>query len=83
MSAFSRADASQELTTEECRRVIDEIAQVNPNVFLILTGGEPLLRKDLFDIAGYAAEKDFTVVLGTNGLLLRETQARLMRQHGI
>jgi radical SAM protein with 4Fe4S-binding SPASM domain len=83
MSAFSGADPSQELTTEECRRVIDEIAQVNPNVFLILTGGEPLLRKDLFDIAAYAAEKEFTVVLGTNGVLLRETQARLMRQHGI
>jgi len=83
MSAFSRADASQELTTKECRRVIDEIAQVNPNVFLILTGGEPLLRKDLFDIAAYAAEKGFTVVLGTNGVLLRDKQARLMRQHGI
>jgi MoaA/NifB/PqqE/SkfB family radical SAM enzyme len=83
MSAFSGADPSQELTTEECRRVIDEIAQVNPNVFLILTGGEPLLRKDLFDIAACAAEKGFTVVLGTNGVLLRETQARLMRQHGI
>jgi radical SAM protein with 4Fe4S-binding SPASM domain len=83
MSAFSGADPSRELTTEECRRVIDEIAQVNPNVFLILTGGEPLLRKDLFDIAGYAAEKEFTVVLGTNGILLREMQARLMRQHGI
>jgi len=83
MSAFSGADASQELTTEECRRVIDEIAQVNPNVFLILTGGEPLLRKDLFDIAACAAEKNFTVVLGTNGVLLREKQARLMRQHGI
>ena len=83
MSAFSGADASQELTTEECRRVINEIAQVNPNVFLILTGGEPLLRKDLFDIAAYAAEKEFTVVLGTNGVLLRDKQARLMRQHGI
>ncbi len=83
MSAFSGADASQELTTGECRRVIDEIAQVNPNVFLILTGGEPLLRKDLFDIAAYAAEKEFTVVLGTNGVLLREKQARRMRQNGI
>ncbi len=83
MSAFSRADASQELTTKECRQVIDEIAQVNPNLFLILTGGEPLLRKDLFDIAAYAAEKGFTVVLGTNGVLLRDKQARLMRQHGI
>ena len=83
MSAFSGADASQELTTDECRRVIDEIAKVNPNVFLILTGGEPLLRKDLFDIAAHAAENEFTVVLGTNGVLLREKQARLMRQHGI
>lgn len=83
MSAFSGADTSQELTTPECRRIIDEIAQVNPDVFLILTGGEPLLRKDLFDIAAYAAEKGFTVVLGTNGVLLRERQARLMRVHGI
>ncbi len=83
MSAFSGADSSQELTTGECRRIVDEIAQVNPNVFLILTGGEPLLRKDLFDIAAYAAEKEFTVVLGTNGVLLRDKQARLMRQHGI
>jgi MoaA/NifB/PqqE/SkfB family radical SAM enzyme len=83
MSAFSGADSSRELSTDESRRVIDEIAQVNPNVFLILTGGEPLLRKDVFELAGYAAEKRFTVVLGTNGVLLREKQAKLMRQHGI
>jgi AdoMet-dependent heme synthase len=56
---------------------------VNPNVFLILTGGEPLLRKDLFDIAACSADKGFTVVLGTNGVLLREPQARQMRQSGI
>src|SRR5215470_19948180 len=56
MSAHAGADTRGELTTAECRRVIDEIAAVNPNVFLILTGGEPLLRKDIWDIAGYAAE---------------------------
>ena len=83
LSAFPGADASAELTTQECRRVIDEIARVNPNVFLILTGGEPLLRRDLFELAGYAAETGFTVVLGTNGVLLRERQARLMRERGI
>jgi radical SAM protein with 4Fe4S-binding SPASM domain len=83
MSAFSGADTANELSTAECRRVMDEIAQVNPQVFLILTGGEPLLRKDIFDLAAYATEKDFTVVLGTNGVLLREPQAKLMRQHGI
>jgi radical SAM protein with 4Fe4S-binding SPASM domain len=83
MSAHGGADTRGELTTEECRRVIDEIAEVNPNVFLILTGGEPLLRRDIWEIAGYAAEKRFTTVLGTNGVLLREREARLMREHGV
>src|SRR6266849_1157291 len=83
MSAFAGADTRGELTTEECRRVIDEIATVNPNVFLILTGGEPLLRKDIWDVAGYAAEKKFTTVFGTNGVLLREREAKLMREHRV
>ncbi|MBI4241058.1 MAG: radical SAM protein, partial [Candidatus Rokubacteria bacterium] len=83
MSAFAGADASEELTTTECRRVMDELARVNPHMFLILTGGEPLLRPDLFQLADYAGQKGFTVVLGTNGVLLREKQAKLMREHGI
>src|SRR2546425_11022143 len=83
MSAFAGADTRGELGTEECRRVIDEIALVTPNVFLILTGGEPLLRRDIWDIAAYAAEKRFTTVLGTNGVLLGEREAQLMRRHGV
>jgi len=83
MSAFAGADTRGELSTHECRRVMDEIALVNPNVFLILTGGEPLLRKDIWDIAAYAAEKRFTTVLGTNGVLLREREAKAMRAHGV
>jgi AdoMet-dependent heme synthase len=83
MSAFSGADTSGELSTAECRRVIDDIAVANPNVFLILTGGEPLLRKDIFDLSACGADKGFTVVLGTNGVLLREPQAKQMRQSGI
>jgi AdoMet-dependent heme synthase len=83
LSAFAGADTRGELSTDECRRVIDEISAVNPNVFLILTGGEPFLRKDLFEIADYAAHKRFTVVFGTNGVLLREREAKLMRRHGV
>lgn len=83
MSAHAGADTRGELSTVECRRVIEQIAEVNPNVFLILTGGEPFLRKDLFEIAGYAAEKKFTTVFGTNGVLLREREARLMREHKV
>ncbi|HEY3100975.1 MAG TPA: radical SAM protein [Methylomirabilota bacterium] len=83
MSAHAGAETRGELTTAECRRVMDEIAAVNPNVFLILTGGEPLLRRDIWDVAGYAADKKFTTVFGTNGVLLREREARLMREHGV
>jgi radical SAM protein with 4Fe4S-binding SPASM domain len=83
MSAFAGADTRGELSTDECRRVIDEIAEINPNVFLILTGGEPFLRRDLFEIAAHAAEKRFTTVFGTNGVLLREREAKLMRAHGV
>ena len=83
MSAFAGADTRGELTTAECRRVMDEIALVNPNVFLILTGGEPLLRRDIWDLAAYAGEKRFTTVFGTNGVLLREREAKLMREHRV
>lgn len=83
MSAYSGADTSNELSTDECKRVIDEIAQVNPEALLILTGGEPLVRRDIFDLASYASDTGFTVVLGTNGVLLREAEARRMRQSGI
>jgi radical SAM protein with 4Fe4S-binding SPASM domain len=83
MSAHAGADTRGELTTDECHRVMDQIATVNPNVFLILTGGEPLLRRDIWELAGYASEKQFTTVFGTNGVLLREREARLMREHGV
>ncbi len=83
MSAFAGADTTGELSTAECRRIMDDIAQVNPEALLILTGGEPLVRKDIFTLASYASDIGFTVVLGTNGVLLREAEAQRMRQSGI
>ncbi|MCH8209229.1 MAG: radical SAM protein, partial [Nitrospinae bacterium] len=73
---------SDELTTEECFRVVDQIAEVNPNAFLILTGGEPLLRPDIYDIIKYAAEKKFMVVLGTNGTLINRENAKKIKAAG-
>ncbi len=83
MSASAGADISNEFSTAECRQAMDDIAQVNPEALLILTGGEPLVRQDIFDLASYATDAGFTVVLGTNGVLLREAEARRMRQSGI
>ncbi|MEK7702505.1 MAG: radical SAM protein [Nitrospirota bacterium] len=83
MSAAPHADISTDLTTPESFKVIDDMAKVNPNLFLILTGGEPLVRRDIFDIAGYASDKGFTCVLGTNGVLLGKKEARAMRASGL
>ena len=73
---------TDELSTDECRRVIDQIAEVNPNAFLILTGGEPLLRPDIYDLIRHAAEKKFMVVLGTNGTLINKNNAEKIKAAG-
>jgi radical SAM protein with 4Fe4S-binding SPASM domain len=83
MSAAPHADITTDLTTPECFKVIDDMAKINPNLFLILTGGEPLVRRDIFDIAGYASDKGFTCVLGTNAVLLGKKEARAMRVSGL
>ncbi len=72
-----------ELTTDEALQVIDQIALVNPETLLILSGGEPLLREDLFDLAGYAAGKGMMVVVGSNGLLIDDSVAFKLKQSGI
>jgi radical SAM protein with 4Fe4S-binding SPASM domain len=83
LSAAPGAGAAGELSTDECRRVMADIARVNPSAFLILTGGEPLLRRDIFELAARGRDHGFTVVLGTNGVLLREREARQLREHGV
>jgi len=50
---------------------------------VILTGGEPLLRKDIYDLATAAAERQMWVVMGTNGVLLNERVARKMVECGV
>jgi len=67
-----------ELSTEECFRLIDGIAEIGKPV-LILTGGEPLLRQDLFPIARYAVDKGLRVVMGTNGTLITEDIAAKLK----
>jgi radical SAM protein with 4Fe4S-binding SPASM domain len=75
------ADRS-ELGTEECFRVIDEIAAFAPECLTILTGGEPLLRRDILDIVRRAAERGLWVVVGTNGVRITENVARRLADAG-
>lgn len=80
---ISKAEARGELSTEECFAVVDQICEVNPEALLILTGGEPLLRKDVFEIASYADERGLWVVVGTNGVLITEELCERMTAAGI
>jgi AdoMet-dependent heme synthase len=71
-----------ELSTEECFRVMDQIASVSKPV-IILTGGEPLLRTDIFDLARYGSNKGFRMVMATNGTLITEDTVRKMKDSAI
>ena len=75
------ADRS-ELGTDECFRVIDEIAAFAPECVTILTGGEPLLRRDILEIVRRAAERGLWVVVGTNGVSITENLATRLAKAG-
>jgi radical SAM protein with 4Fe4S-binding SPASM domain len=76
------ADRS-ELSTQECFGVIDELSAFAPEAVTILTGGEPLLRRDILEIAGRASAKGLWVVIGTNGVRITANLARLLKERGV
>ena len=71
-----------ELSTEKCLRLIDEIAEVG-NPVIILTGGEPLLRADIYEIAAYGDSKGLRMVLATNGTFVTDAVAQKLITSGI
>lgn len=71
-----------ELTTEESFRLLDNIATFASPI-IILTGGEPLLRPDIFEIAAYGNEKGFRMTMAVNGTLMSADTARKMKDSGI
>ena len=83
ISAGPSESAEDELSTDECRRITDEILSLNPNPMFILSGGEPLLREDLTDIASHAATRGATVVVGTNGTLLTSEKIQVLMDAGV
>lgn len=75
--------AQEELGTDECLRITEEILAVNPNPMFILSGGEPLLREDLTTIAAFATRRGATVVVGTNGSLLSDARIEALMEAGV
>jgi AdoMet-dependent heme synthase len=71
-----------ELSESRSLQLLDEIAAVGKPV-VILTGGEPLLRKDIFNLAVYGDRLGLRMVLATNGTLVTDDVARRMIDSGI
>lgn len=73
---------SGELTTEEIKRTFRQISEdFDPkNIMLAITGGEPLLRQDLFEVMAYTTSLGFPWGLVTNGFLVNEETVRKMKE---
>ena len=71
-----------ELSTAEGKRIIDDLAAFGAPVILF-SGGEPLARKDLPELADYAVQKGMRAVISTNGTLITPEVARTLKRIGL
>jgi len=81
--AHARDESSEdELSTDQGRQLIDDLAGFGVPV-LLFSGGEPLVRKDLPDLAAYAVERGMRAVISTNGTLITREKARTLKEIGL
>lgn len=71
-----------ELSTSEAKMLVDQVNRAGSPV-LILSGGEPLLRDDLFEIAEYGTQQGLRMAIGTNGTLIDDRTAVRLAGAGI
>jgi len=82
-AATLRDGSDGELTTDEAKGLIDEIADISTETMVVLTGGEPMLRRDLTELAAHATSRGLMPVIGTNGMLLTEKYAIRLKEAGV
>ena len=75
--------APDELTTEEAKRLFDQLAEVSEFRMVAFTGGEPLVRDDLFELLAYTQALGFTNTLATNATLIDDEVAHRLRSYGV
>ena len=81
-ASATKGPYSGELDTQACIRLLDQIAKVGEPI-IILTGGEPLLRPDIFELASYGTHKGLRMVMAPNGTLITKSNAKQMADAGI
>lgn len=76
------APLSNELTTEEAKKVIRGLAKAGV-VALAWSGGEPMVRRDIYELSKYAYEHGMYVAMATNGTLINEVTASMLWNSGV
>ncbi len=73
----------KEMGFETAKKILDEIKEISKNPIIILTGGEPLLNRDIFKIAKYSNELGFITTLATNGIMLDFDTVKKLKESGV
>jgi AdoMet-dependent heme synthase len=84
LDAGSRSGGTaDELSTDEVTTLLDDVAALNDETMIVLTGGEPLMRPDLDDLARHASGLGLMVVVGTNGMMLSPDRVARLIDAGV
>lgn len=74
---------SDELTTDEAKYLLSELAQVDSFRMMAFTGGEPLMRPDLYELLAYSRALGFNNTIATNATLINDQVAQQLRNNGV
>jgi radical SAM protein with 4Fe4S-binding SPASM domain len=81
-ASATELSSPSDLSTQTARNIIDQIAAVSSPI-LVLSGGEPLFRSDIFELARYGTDKGLRVALATNGTLVTKQVAQKIVDSGV
>ena len=83
MDAEARLEeGTGELSTAEVKGLLDEIVSRSNETMVVLTGGEPLIRRDIEVLVSHGSQLGLSVVIGTNGVLLDEERVKSLKAAG-
>ncbi len=80
---FDFNNKCNELSTNQVKQIIDDLRKIKEFRMLVFTGGEPLIREDLFEILNYSKQKGFINVVATNATLITDKVALDLKKAGV
>jgi len=74
---------ADELTTDQVKSILDSLAEIPDFKLIVFSGGEPMLREDIYEILRYAKDLGLYPMLATNATLINQEAARKLKESGM